>query len=253
MVAVAIIGSAVVGAGVTAYGASQAAGAQTNAANQASSTQLQIANQNAALQQQMYQTTRNDLLPYSSNGVVANNALTASLPYLTSPIKMDQATLEATPGYQFNLTQGLKSVQNSAAARGLGVSGAAMKGAAAYATGLADSTYQNQFNNENINRTNSYNRLLGVSSLGENAAAMTGNVGQVGANSTVAANTAAANGISSAQIGAGNAQAGSYMTMANAVSNAANALPAYYAYQGMGGNALTGANANLAYNPSAFY
>jgi hypothetical protein len=249
----ATLGAAAIGAGASVIGSSNAASAQQSAAANANATQLQIANQNAQLQRDQYAQTRADLLPYNANGIGASNALTAALPSLTAPIKMDQATLEATPGYQFSLSQGLKSVQNSAAARGLGVSGAAMKGAAAYATGLADSTYQNQFNNENINRTNAYNRLTGVATLGENAAAMTGNVGQVGANSTVASNTAAGNSISNNTIGAGNAQAGSYMSMANAVSNAANAIPAYYAYSNMGGNALTGGGANLAYNPTAFY
>ncbi len=55
--------------------------------------------------------------------------------------------LEKTPGYQFTLDQGLKAVQNSYAAQGLGTSGAAMKGAADYAEGLASTTYQNQFKN----------------------------------------------------------------------------------------------------------
>jgi len=64
-----------------------------------------------------------------------------------APPPMTQAQLEATPGYQFNLSQGLKAAQSAAAAKGLGVSGAALKGASTYATGLADSTYQNQFNN----------------------------------------------------------------------------------------------------------
>ena len=55
--------------------------------------------------------------------------------------------LEKTPGYKFILDQGLKAVQNSYAAQGLGTSGAAMKGAADYAEGLASTTYQNQFKN----------------------------------------------------------------------------------------------------------
>ena len=55
------------------------------------------------------------------------------------------AYLEQTPGYQFTLQQGLESTQNGAAARGLGTSGAANKAAASYATGLANDTYQNQF------------------------------------------------------------------------------------------------------------
>ena len=61
------------------------------------------------------------------------------------PGGMSQAELEQTPGYQFTRDQGLQAVQNSAAARGLGVSGAALKGAATYATGLADQTYKDQF------------------------------------------------------------------------------------------------------------
>lgn len=60
--------------------------------------------------------------------------------------------LAATPGYQFTLDQGLKAVQSSAAARGLGMSGAAMRGAADYASGKASETYNQQLTNAlNIN------------------------------------------------------------------------------------------------------
>jgi hypothetical protein len=58
-----------------------------------------------------------------------------------------QAGLEQTPGYQFTLQQGLKSAQNAAAARGLGVSGAALKASDTFATGLANSTYNQQLQN----------------------------------------------------------------------------------------------------------
>ena len=118
-----------------------------------------------------------------------------------------EAQLQQTPGYQFTLSQGLKSTQSAAAARGLGSSGAALKGASTYATGLADSTYQNQFNNFQTQQTNNFNRLLGLTSLGENAAAQTGNYGtQTAANignnitgagtATAAADTAAGSQIS---------------------------------------------------------
>jgi hypothetical protein len=62
------------------------------------------------------------------------------------PLQMTQAQLEQTPGYQFTRDQGLKMTQSAAAARGLGVSGASLKGAATYATGLANTTYKDQFN-----------------------------------------------------------------------------------------------------------
>jgi hypothetical protein len=57
------------------------------------------------------------------------------------------AGLAQTPGYQFTLQQGLLGTQNAAAARGLGVSGAALKGADTFATGLASQTYNQQLNN----------------------------------------------------------------------------------------------------------
>lgn len=216
-VATAIVGAGVLGAGATIYASGKAADAQTNAASQAANTSLT-----------MYNTTRGDLDPYRQIGQTASDQLTEQLPYLTSPITMDQATLEATPGYQFNQTQGLKAVQNSAAARGLGVSGAALKGAATFATGLADNTYQNQFNNENTNRTNAYNRLKGLVDTGENAAAQTGTAG------TAAANTAAG-----AQIGAGNAQASAANATGGAIANLSNNVGGYAMYKGLYGGGGT--------------
>ena len=205
MVATAIIGSAVVGAGASIMGAD----AQASVTRDASAQQMQ-----------MYQQTRKDLQPYQQFGQVGANMLQSQLPSLTAPITMDEATLRNTPGYQFNLQQGLKSVQNGAAARGLGVSGAAMKGAASYATGLADSTYQNQFNNANTNQTNAYNRLMGIAQLGENAAAQTGAYG-----------TQTAQSIGNNTIQGGNATAAGYLGAANALTNGVNSYAQYNALQ----------------------
>jgi hypothetical protein len=154
--------SGIASAGASLIGSSEQANAANNAAN---------------MQEKQYQETRSDLLPFTRAGQSATNMLTQQLPALSAPITMDEATLRQTPGYEFNLNQGLKSVQNGAAARGLGSSGAALKGAAGYATGLADSTYQNQFNNAVTNKLNAYNMLSGVAGLGENAAAKTGDIG----------------------------------------------------------------------------
>lgn len=195
MVAVAVIGSAVVGAGVGIYGASKAAGAQKSAAKQASATE-----------QGMYDTTRGDLMPYQQAGQKGTNALLGLSGLGPNGTAGIQSSLESLPGYQFTQTQGLKAVQNSAAARGLGVSGAALKGAANYATGLANSTYGDQFN-----------RLMGISQLGENAAAQTGAYG-----------TQTAGQIGENTIGAGNAAAGGYVGSANAVGNAANSIGNLY-------------------------
>lgn len=213
-IAVAVLGAAVVGGVATAYSAHQASNAQTAASERASQTALD-----------MYGRTREDLSPFRQIGIDASEELKQRLPFLTSPITMDQATLEGTPGYQFTRTQGLKAVQNSAAARGLGVSGAAQKGAATFATGLADQTYQNQFNLENTNRTNAYNRLLELTKVGGNAAAQTGNAG-----------TAAAGVAAGAQIGAGNAQAAGANAIGSSVARVAGDVGGYAMYKGLYGD-----------------
>lgn len=205
----AIVGAGVVGAGASIAGASKQASATKDASN---------------TQAAMYDQTRSDLLPYNTAGQKALKTLQNRLTELTTPVTMDQATLEQTPGYQFNLSQGLKSTQNSAAARGLGNSGAALKGAASYATGLADSTYQQQYNNAVTNQTNTYNRLMGLVQTGQNAASQTGNYGTQTA-ASIGANT----------IAGGTATAAGYTGAANALSSGVNNYMTYNALKGMYG------------------
>jgi hypothetical protein len=203
MPAAAIIGVGMAVGGIaSAIGSSSAAHAQERAAQQA--TQVE---------QSQYAQTRADLMPFQQSGQQANNQLMAQMGYLTSPFNPTQAQLEATPGYQFNLAQGLKSVNNAMGARGLLNSGAVMKGASQYATGLADSTYLDQFNVDQTNKINAYNKLMGVAQLGEGAAAQTGAFGLQTAQE-VAGNF----------IGAGNARAAGDMGIANGIGQVANGL-----------------------------
>ena len=144
LIAGATIGAGVLGAGSSLIGGGKASSAAKDAANK---------------QLQMYMQTRADLSPFTQAGAgvlpalsaLSTSGLTGGGPdYLAQaagerPLQMTQAELEKTPGYQWNLAQGLKATQSAAAARGLGVSGASLKGAATYATGLADSTYKTQF------------------------------------------------------------------------------------------------------------
>lgn len=211
-------GGSVVSAGASLFGANSAANASKKAAQIGAATQMQ-----------MYNQTRTDLEPFRQVGEYAGGQLTNRLTELTSPIIMDQAALEATPGYRFTLNQGLKAGQNSAAARGLGLSGAAIKAATGYASGLADSTYKTQFDVANTNQTNAFNRLLQAAQLGGNAAAQTATAG-----------TATGQGIANNMIQSGNMQAGAAMAGANAVGGAANNLAGLYAYAPLI-NKLTGA------------
>ncbi|KVF35784.1 hypothetical protein WJ09_09830 [Burkholderia vietnamiensis] len=170
------------------------------------------------------------------------------------------AQAAATPGYQFTLTQGLKSVQNSAAARGLGTSGAALKGAAGYATGLADSTYNDVFNralstynanfgkaqttfNTNYNSAaNNVNRLTNLVSSGQNAAATNGSLG-----------AAAVGNIGNTLTSGANAAASGVVGSANAIASGLNSLgSAGMTYGLLNNNALASATAaNPSYGTTA--
>jgi hypothetical protein len=238
------LGAAGTAAAIGAAGAAVSAGSSIYGANKAASSADKAAN----LQQQQYQQTRSDLQPYFGPGQAAvGNALTLAQSGPTGggpdymaqaaahiPGQMTQAELEQTPGYQFTLNQGLKSTQSANAAKGLGVSGAALKGAATYATGLADKTYLDQFNiqqqrfgdylnlntGQQGNLTNQFNRLNSVATLGANAAAGLGTQGVSLANQ--AGNFYNAAGIDQAQ---------GVQGVGNAINSGANNYLAYNAYQ----------------------
>lgn len=206
---------AVASAGASAFGASKAADAQTSAANAG----------NALLRQQYSQNSAN-LAPWMQGGAQSFdtvNHLTGNYPGgnpltapLTSPFAPTMAQLEQTPGYQFTLGQGLKGVQNSYASKGLASSGAAMKGAADYSSGLASNTYQQQFQNYWSQNKSIYDMLTGQSAQGLQAAGALASGG-----------SALAQGQSNNLVGAGNAQAAGYNAMGTAAGNAFNGIAQY--------------------------
>lgn len=227
----AVAGSAVAGlAGslISSSAAKSAAAGQTAAANNASNNTLA-----------QYQQTRADLAPFVQMGTSAGNTLTNQLPSLTAPTSMTEADLVNTPGYQFNLSQGLEGVQNSASARGLGVSGAAMKGAANYATGLADSTYQNQFNNDQTNKNAAFNKLLAVTGVGQNAAAQTGTQGLTATQNAGNFSTSGANAAASGTVGAANAGVSGINDVSNAFMTNALLNKLYPSGSGSGSGGLS--------------
>jgi hypothetical protein len=59
--------------------------------------------------------------------------------------QFDPGNLQNTPGYQFNLDQGTKALNQAAAARGNYFSGQALTDATQFASGLADQTYNNAY------------------------------------------------------------------------------------------------------------
>lgn len=107
---------------------------------------------------------------FNTSADVANPNGPLNINNLAQTFNPTMAQLEQTPGYQFTLDQGLKATQNSYAAQGLGTSGAAMKGADQYATGLASTTYNQQLQNYLTQNAQQYNMLLSGQSQGANLA-----------------------------------------------------------------------------------
>jgi hypothetical protein len=212
-VATAIIGGSALAGIASGYSANVAADAQQSAAAQAANTQLS-----------MYNTTRGDLAPFRQIGSTAADQLTAQLPQLTAPVSVNQNDFLNSPAYNFLQSTGMKAVTNSAAARGLGTSGAALKGADTFESGLNSQFYQQDFNNQVTNQTNAYNRLKGLVDTGENAAAQTGTAG-----------TAAAGGAASAEIAGGNAAAAGANAIGTAATNVAGAVPTAFLTSGLYG------------------
>ena len=196
MLPAAVAGSAVLGAGSSLVGS----GKQSSAAKDAANTQKQMYLMNVARGQ-----------PFVSAGTEAVGQLPSMLPGVFT-----EAQLQQMPGYQFALDQGLKSTQSAAAARGLGVSGAALKGAADFAKGLADSTYTNAFNQQQQR----YADVMGLATLGANTSQGLGTQG-----------VASAQNQGNALIAAGTAQGSGLMNASNALVGGANSYLGYQMFQ----------------------
>src|ERR1700682_3578128 len=87
------------------FGAQSAADAQKQAAAQARQFALQQQQKGFDTQKNYFDRGANALQPLATQGNQVYGDLVKQLPDLTAPINMDQATLEKTPGYQFNLSQ----------------------------------------------------------------------------------------------------------------------------------------------------
>ena len=150
-----------------------------NAAESAGNRQAEAARAAQAATEARWQQSRQDLLPFIQSGYGANQALRGLTGLneggnpLTAPLTRQYtgADLENTPGYQFTRDQGLKSLYNSYAARGLGNSSAALKGAARYTTGLAQNTFNDQLKNDLSQRKFTWDTLFGQNKMGADSAA----------------------------------------------------------------------------------
>lgn len=252
MPAAAIVGSAVVGAVASNQAAKKGAKAAKSAA--ASNERLGLAQ--LAENRRQYDLSRMDQAPwrnYGQRGLIELGGLMgiaddtfnqqAMERYRNSPLyigEIDQ--LESSPGYQFRLGEGLKSIERSALSRGMGRSGATLKALQRYGEGLAADEYNNYYNRVSDSFNTYANRLAGMAGVGQTAnqsLAQLG-LGYQGQNAGITQNLMSNNNNLAAS------RASGYMQNANNIANAINqGVGMYGLYRGgyfgsSGGNAAGG-------------
>lgn len=205
-VATAIVGSAIIG-GISS---NKAANTQASAAQAATNAQLEMFNKQVELQE-----------PWRKAGETAVNRLSAGLGAGGEFDKsFSQTNWQADPGYAFRLSEGMKALEHSAAARGGLLSGATLKGIARYSQDAASQEYQNAFNRYYAERANKLQPLQSLAGIGQSSANTLSNAaGNYGAQ------------IGSNLQAAGAAQAAGTMGMANAISSGVGQGINYYQNQ----------------------
>jgi len=190
--------------------ADKAAKAQQAAAGQAQSIEQQNAAQAIGAQKTAGQQATQNFSPYQQSGTSALSKLGAMQPF-QAPTAAQAA---ATPGYQFQLQQGLKALQNSAAARGGLLAGGTAKAINDYAQGQASTNYGNTYNQALQSYQTNFGNQFNLANQGLSASTNLSGLQQSNANQQ------------------GNILENSANAQANAVTNAGNARASGYAAQG---------------------
>lgn len=202
-----VAGAVVVGAGINAYASNKASKEQARALREGAAAEERMFNRGVELQE-----------PFRQVGVNA-------LPELVAASKYDPFTLEkfrASPGYAFRLQEGLRALENSALARGMGRSGDTLRGLVRYNQGLASEEFMNEFNRYLAEGNTKVNRLQSLTGMGQTAAnTLTNQAGQYG--QSLASNAAMM----------GNIRSSGYTNTANALTNALGQGVNYYQNQQM--------------------
>jgi hypothetical protein len=183
-----------------------------SAAKSAASTQSAAADRAAELQNQQFQQTRQDQMPWMQAGQTALNALT---PLATNYQKFGMGQFQQDPGYAFRLSEGQKALDRSAAARGGLISGGALKAAQRYGQDMGSQEYMNAFNRYQTERTAQLAPLQSLAGVGQTTAAQLGQTGAANAANVGNLMTGGAAAQAAGQVGAANALTGGLGTYLN--------------------------------------
>jgi hypothetical protein len=225
----AIIGSALIGGGMSARASKKASRAQQQSADQATQLQREMFERQVQLNEPFREagiTGQNELMRMLGLGGDPNSAGYGSLGR-----NYTMADLEMDPGYGFRLSEGMKALDRTAAARGGMMSGAALKAAGRYGQDMASQEYLNAFNRAQALKSERIGALGGLYGAGQIATnQVTSAAGQYGVNA------------GNMMMESGRARASGYIGQANAITNALGQASMAYGMFGGGARPAMGAN-----------
>ena len=287
---------ATIGGGImSSRSASKAASTQADAARDVGNLQAEATLEQIAAQERMFERQIELQEPFRQSGINALGQLQSPQTELPPAFRSQtafpgeftgQVNLQADPGYQFRLSEGLKALDRQAAARGGLISGSALKASQRFGQDMASQEYgqaysralteyglgvesaQGQYSRELdaynalLGRSNTqYNRLAGQAGIGQTATnELASAAGQSGANlASIIGQGAAIQG--QALGAAGQARASGYMGQANALNatlgNISNLAGQYYAGRPssnfLGGTSSMGTRVPSTYGPVGDY
>lgn len=189
MMAAAVVGSSLIG---------------SRSASKAADVQAASADRAAELQREMFERNVELNKPFREAGITALNKL---VPLATEYTPFGMQQFQQDPGYAFRMSEGMKGLERSAAARGGLLSGGTLKGIQRYGQDLASQEYTNAFNRYQAERNARLNPLQSLAGVGQTTSAQLG-----------AAGTQMASNVGEAIGAAGQARASGYIGGASALS-----------------------------------
>lgn len=181
-----------IGEALAISGGMQLVGGLLGARGQDKAAQAQAAAQRDAMaaQQAMFERQVQLQEPFRQAGLTAQNQLmmllglgpdTTAAGYGTMARPFDMQAFEQDPGYAFRMSEGMKALERSAAARGGMLSGNALRGITRFGQDLASQEYGNAFNRFQVERQARLNPLQSLMGGGQTAAnTLTGAAGAFG-------------------------------------------------------------------------
>lgn len=219
----AMLGGSLISGATSLLGADK----EAQAAKQASKAQTQATRESIAAQEKALERQIGLQEPFRQLGVNALAQYPAAAAY--TPFGMDQ--FQADPGYQFRMSEGLKALERSAAARGILSSGQTLKDITRFGQDTASQEYQNAFARYLTERQQKLAPLEYQIGLGQNAASNQGvNIGNT-ANRTSDLTQALGNIRASNAVAQGNAFTNAMGNIGSIATQTGQGIGDYYAAQ----------------------